>query len=141
MKLSRTLFNKIVVGCVVLIAQTASVDPVKAQQKLQSGMAGATTTPQYAKKVALTYCDFLTAGIEPSIAIGQAEAEVRTSARRPVPFNKLVYEQTLEKAITEKGFCPSVPRIEEVVLEQASSSCTLSPRDMLAFERMAKSKK
>ena len=97
-------------------------------QKLESGTAGATTTPQYAKKVAQTYCDFLKAEIDPHTALRQAETEVRNSAARPSPFNQDVYNKTLQKAVTEKGFCPAMPDIEKIVLEP--QSCSLSPRDI-----------
>ena len=97
-------------------------------QKLESGTASATTTPQYAKKVAQTYCDFLTAGIDPQTALGQAETEVANSATKPSPFNENIYRQTLNEAISEKGFCPAIPDIKKVTKE--ASKCNLSPSEI-----------
>jgi len=139
MKKSKILLTRIILGGIVIATHTVIFNSAKAEQRLQSGTAGATTTPQYAKKVAQTYCDFLTAGISPGRAIKQAESEVSNSARKPQPFNMSVYEQTLEKAISEKGFCPSAPKIEELVLERGS--CNLSSKDRFAFERDGKIKK
>ena len=104
--------------------------PVNAQ-KLESGTAGATTTPQYAKKVAQTYCDFLTAGIPRDTAIRQAEKEVAASSIRPQPFNHYVYKQTLNKAIGEKGFCSGVEDVVDVVdISNELMDCSLSPRHL-----------
>ena len=133
-----------VLSSFALMTQDVIFTPVIAQEKMQSGTAGAITTPQYAKKVAQTYCDFMVSGIAPSTAIRQAESEVANSAQKPTPFNETIYRKTLSKAINEKGFCPSAPKVEkiekiEVVLERAS--CNLSQQDMLYLERNRQIKK
>ena len=101
--------------------------PVNAQ-KLESGTAGATTTPQYVKKVAQTYCDFLTAGIPRDMAIRQAEKEVAASSIRPQPFNHYVYKEMLNKAVGEKGFCSGVEDVVDISNEPMD--CSLSPRHL-----------
>ena len=105
----------------------ALTSPATARE-LESGTAFATTTPEYAKKVAQTYCDFLTAGIDPQTALGQAETEVANSATKPSPFNENIYRQTLDKAISEKGFCPAIPAIKKVRTE--ARKCSLSPSEI-----------
>ncbi len=107
--------------------------PAKAQRKLESSTASAITTPQYAKKVAQTYCDFLESGIEPNTAIQQAENEVGNSAKKPKPFNKSVYNRTLDKAIADKGFCPEVPNIDKIVLRPRV--CKLSPPEIYHLQQ------
>ena len=95
-------------------------------QKLESLTAAATTTPQYAKAVAEVYCDFVTAGIAPEQALGQAEGEVSSSSTKPVPFDVGIYRATLKTAISEKGFCPSMPKLKEkalTLLEVCELSC------------------
>ena len=86
-------------------------------QKLESLTATSTTTPQYAKAVARVYCDFVTAGIAPERALGQAEEEVNSSSTRPVPFDVGIYRATLKTAISEKGFCPEMPKLKEQALK------------------------
>ncbi|MCB4393465.1 hypothetical protein FZZ91_10375 [Synechococcus sp. HB1133] len=120
------------IACITSISLLAIFSPAQAQ-KLESGTAGATTTPQYAKKVAQTYCDFLKAGVSQASAIRQAESEVATSSAKPQPFNQYIYNQTLNKAINEKGFCPGIEGIEEIKIEQLS--CSLSPRDLETLSR------
>ena len=101
-------------------------------QKLESFTAGATTTPQYAKAVARVYCDFVTAGIAPDRALGQAEEEVNSSSTKPVPFNVGIYTATLETAIREKGFCPAMPKLKEQPLT-LPEVCELSHAEINSF--------
>ena len=97
-------------------------------QKLESGTAAARTTPEYAKKVAQTFCDFLTSGISPETALSQAESEVSNSAQKPQPFNESIYRATLEKAVNEKGFCPEVPE-KKLAEIRKPTTCNLSPHE------------
>ena len=97
-------------------------------QKLESGTAAARTTPEYAKKVAQTFCDFLKSGISPETALSQAESEVSNSAQKPRPFNESIYRATLEKAVNEKGFCPEVPE-KKLAEIRKPTTCNLSPKE------------
>ena len=115
------------IASITSISLLATFSPAQAG-KMESETAGAITTPQYAKKVAQTYCDFLKAGISQASAIRQAENEVAASAQLPKPFVQYIYTRTLNKAINEKGFCPGIEGIEETDIEQLS--CSLSPQDL-----------
>ena len=120
------------IASITSISLLATFSPAQARE-LESGTARAITTPQYAKKAAQTYCDFLKAGISRASAIRQAENEVGNSSQLPQPFNQYIYSQTLNKAINEKGFCPGIDGIEEIEIEQLT--CSLSPRDLETLSR------
>ena len=107
-------------------------------ENLKSGTAAAITTPQYAKKVAQTYCDFIAAGISGEDALLQAQKEVEASASKPDPFNQQIYKKVLEKAVKEKG-CQKMPKLPEKPVEALKPSlpktCKLSVADMYSLEK------
>ena len=106
-------------------------------RELESGTASARTTPQFAKAVAKLYCDFAISGVSPSDAIAQARSEVEASASKPEPFNERIFQATLKKAINEKGFCPSMPKLKEkaVAIPQTPKTCDLSPSEINLLEQ------
>ena len=107
-------------------------------QKLESGTAGAMTTPQYAKKVAQTYCDFIAANIGGESALSQAEKEVEASASKPEPFDQAIYKKVLQKAVKDKG-CKKMPELPvksvEMLKPSLPKNCNLSVVEMYLLEK------
>ena len=128
---SMKLFNSIIHAGLFLFLFTPYTADAR---ELDSSTAGATTTPQFAKAVARLYCNFVISGLSPSDSIAQARSEVEASATKPEPFNEIIFQATLQKAINEKGFCPSIPKPKEKIIV-APKTCNISPSEIDSLER------